>query len=255
MSYRNRVSTPALSVGLIAFAVCTANPPAAAQGPGTLTRVTTWEVDDTTAFEAGLKAHNTFHGNHGDPAPIQTFEIVSGDEAGKYLRVNIGIAWADFDIDPEVAAADAAHTAEHVDPHIVASRTAVHRVLPEVSKFPGAVGGIAQFHVFDVKIGQGQAFEQAIAKFHAALSMVEDWPPYIWYVLVDGGTSPTFTLVLPRETWAEFEPRDPGFPAVIAAEYGEETAAIFESFFATFHSHDIYTAVHRPDLSYQPAEK
>lgn len=245
---------------VLALCLLLAPAPAPAQEGGNVARVVYWTIRDghQSDFEAGLAAHNQLHAAQKDPHALLTWQIVSGKRTGQYLRGSFGHNWADFDVDPEVAAADEADSAKNIDPHIASAEPIFGEFLPELSNpvqggEPSTVSHVHYFHLHPGKAGQAR---EAIAKVHAALAKVEGgWPPYHWYSL-SSGHLPTFVLSLPRANWAAFDPRDPSMGAVMRAEYGEEGAGeIFDSFADAIESQYAYHAVLRTDLSYFPASE
>lgn len=239
----------------VAIGVLMVLPLAAQEGGGDLARVSTWTVDDAAAFEAGLKAHNDFHRSHDDPSAIHTFEIITGKNAGRYMRASFGHTYADFDAEAAMMAEDAADSAQHLEPYVTHVEPALYRFLPEISRLPeGGISPLARVLVFEVTWGRADEFLGAIAKIHAAIGELDEPGAYIWYELVDGGSVPTFVASLPRENWAGFagfEPEDVG--KAVMARYGADGASVFEAMESSVESEVRYTIAYRADLSYVPA--
>lgn len=107
---------------LAAAAALAAGAAAAQDAPGTIARVTYWTLHSGTVadFEKGLQAHNAFHAEQGDPHPIHTWRVITGERAGQYLRGSFGHHWADFDEPAKWAEADDADAAANVDPFLAA---------------------------------------------------------------------------------------------------------------------------------------
>lgn len=235
--------------------VLTAVPVAAQEAPaGNLAQVVSFVVTDAAAFEAGLKAHNQYHAGLNDPMPIQTFEIITGPRGGEYLRGSFGRTWASFDAEMANLAADAADTAQNLDPHVTRSEVTIYEVQPEISRFPeGGIRPLFKIIEFRLKWGHERTFMDAIGKIHAALGEVEDFRPYIWYRLEDGGHVPTYVVSLPSDDWAGFAQPDRGIDQIVGEKYGEEAGAIFEAMGSAIESESNYTIAYREDLSYLPA--
>lgn len=228
--------------------------PAAAQGDGNLASVTYWTVDpeNTEAFEAGLQAHNQLHADQGDPVALITWQAISGSRNGQYGRGSFDHEWADFDLDEAMEEADTADSAIHLTPYIEAAEPMIWASMPEISNPAGGPQPIARIYEFRVRPGHAFAFEEAVGKIHAAL-MKHDWPHYEWYVLVDGGRTPTYAAVVPRENWAGFAPGETSMMEAVAGEYGDDARSIFEAFGATVEAQEAFTIVYREDLSYLPS--
>ncbi len=242
---------------LAAAAALAAGAAAAQDAPGTIARVTYWTLHSGTVadFEKGLQAHNAFHAEQGDPHPIHTWRVITGERAGQYLRGSFGHHWADFDEPAKWAEADDADAAANVDPFLAAEEPALYRFLPDWSRTKSGLpvpAPLSQVLLFHVKFGRSPEFAQTAAKIHAALSKV-DWPDYYWYQRIDGGVIPTYVLSLPRANWAAYEPAG-DLAAVLTNEYGEEGRdAIFAKLAEVVEKEISYTAEYRADLSYVPA--
>ncbi len=241
------VLVPALVLSLAAA------PLAAQDGGGTLARITYWSVNDAAAFETGLVAHNAFHKAQKDPSAIHTWEIISGERSGQYVRGSFGHTWADFDAEEAMAEADAADSAAHLDPHVTAAEPRIFRFIPELSRPAGGPKPLARILVFELRFGKNRQFEEAVAKVHAALGEVEDWGSYSWYELIDGGRLPSYVLSLPRDNWAGFTPHEPGLAAIVAQKYGDQAPAILGAIEDAVEHQVAYTLVYRADLSYVPS--
>ena len=223
---------------------------------GSLARVSFWSVSDAAAFETGLKAHNEFHARHDDPLPIHTFEILTGPRTGQYMRTEFGRTWADFDAEEAMADEDAEDSANDFYPYITSAEPAIYKWLPELSRMPaGGIMPMAEIFIFDLKWGSERSFAETIGKIHAALSEMEDFRPYIWYRLEDGGDVPTWVVSLPSANWAGFgDDSNDKLGAILAEKYGEEEAgAIVEAMAAAVEHETQYTIAYRKDLSYLPA--
>lgn len=245
---------------MFALALLLTPAPAPAQEGGNVARVVYWTVRDghQADFETGLAAHNQVHVAQKDPHALLTWQIVSGKRTGQYLRGSFGHQWADFDVDPAVAAADEADSAKNVDPHIQSAEPIFGRFVPELSNpvqggEPATVSWVIYYHLHQ---GKARQFREAVGKIHAALGKVEGgWPAYHWYSL-SSGDLPTYVLSLPRANWAAFAPGETPLAAAVAAAHGEEgAAAIWQSMSDAVESQYAYYAVLRMDLSYFPASE
>lgn len=82
--------------------------------------------------------------------------------------------------------------------------------------------------------------------------------PVYWetYELFNGGEHPTYGIVFPHKTWADFQPPEQTLPAVLEKAYGRDEAdALWKTFFKSLHCVKSEVWVSRPDLSYVPAAK
>ena len=146
---------------------------------------------------------------------------------------------------------DAADMAVHVYPYVESERTVFYEYHPELSRPMGAPAPMARAIFFHLKPGQDRVFSSAVAKIHAALEEQQDWSPYEWYSVEDGGKQPTWVVVLPRENWAGFEPSG-DLGEVMSAKYGEEAPAIWASLFGAVAGQYSHTMAFPAELSYSP---
>lgn len=249
-------------IGMYAVVVCAlllALPVAAQEEPGTITRATWWTVKAGMGeqFEEGLKRHNDFHRQQNDPVRLNTFEILTGERAGQYIRVTGGHHWADFDAEEQNAAADAADSAVNLDPYIASGIPRIYNFLPNLSR-PRPGGGpspMAALITFRLKGGRSvPKFMNAISKVNAAARKT-NWPVHtFWYVLVNGGEHPTFVLGLPEENWAGFASPEKSLAVMLEDAHGrQEAEMILATFDKTIKSQRSEIVRYRPDLSYIPA--
>ena len=113
---------------------------------------------------------------------------------------------------------------------------------------------------FQVKVGAGEEFGNAIKKVHEAIQKTK-WSSggqpvtYQWYAMANGGDNPHFTLVLPLLGWADMEEPETPFPAMLEKAFGRtDAAAIMEIFNRTVVREYSEVLRYRPDLSYVPGK-
>ena len=223
--------------------------------PGDLARITFWTAAGD-GFEAGLAAHNDFHAEAGDPTAHLTWQIVTGKRAGTYIRGSFGHHWADFDGDPEFLAADEADSAETLDPHIASANPQIWRQLDAVSR-PGSSSGpsaMAQVRYFHLRPFQQAGFMRTAAAIAAAADKTAWSGSWIWYELVEGGSIPTYILILPSDDWAGMAEPSPSFAEMLMQAEGEEGLARIMGVLAdTVEKEWSETVVLRDDLTYYPS--
>jgi len=241
----------------LTVAMLAALPLAAQQKSDNVARVTAWKIKPgmVQQFEQGLKRHNEFHHKQQDKSAFYTFQVISGEGTGIYLRVAVGRNWEDFDAEEKTAAADAADSATNVLPYIEGGITRYYVFLPDVSRptagdEPSALASVLTFHL---KIGQTEDFLYSIRKIHEAIGKT-NWPVnYEWYTLVNGGEGPTFVLVLPRKNWADFKEPAKSFDKMLDEAFGHhEAELLLKHLDSTIHSEGSEIVRYRPDLSYRP---
>ncbi len=234
-------------------------PVVAQEAAGTVTRVVKWKVRAgmEQKFEDGLKQHNTVHVKNNDTTPHFTFQVVSGRDAGLYLRVVPDQRWEDFDSVETWAEADDADSAINIDPYLESAVPAYYRLLPDLSRHrSGSPSLLASVIHYRLKIGKVDDFTLAMKKVHQAIEKT-NWPgDYSWYALASGGEHPTFVLVLRRNKWADFNPPEKSFNKMLEEAYGQEEArsitGMIEDSIASVRSEIVR---YRADLSYVPKDR
>lgn len=248
-------ATSRLVFAVLILAVAVAPAIADSHEGGNIARVSYWKVDPDNAdkLEEGIKAHNQLHMEHGDPHPIFTGIIISGDHQGTYVRGSLGHKWADFDEEGAIPGdVDQADMAKNIWPYVESQKTVFYEHQPELSHSPAEPMPIAQATFFEVKSGHWWAFREAIKKIKAALG--DDWPPYDWYEIVDGGRTPTFVVLSPRANWAaRDEKQDPDFETRMQNAMGEDFGEFMTTTFQRVEREYRHTMVFPAELSYTPA--
>jgi len=242
---------------ILTVAMLAGLPLGAQQKSDNVARVSAWKIKPgmVQQFEQGLKRHNEFHRKQQDKWALYTFEVISGEGTGFYLRGVFGHNWEDFDAEEKNAAADAADSATNVIPYIEREIPRYYVFLPDVSRplagdEPSALASVLSF---GVKIGHTQDFLYSIRKIHEAIGKT-NWPVnYEWYVLVNGGEGPTFVLVLPRKNWADFKEPAKTFDKMLDEALGHhEAELLLKHFDSTIHAEWSEIVRYRPDLSHRP---
>lgn len=112
---------------------------------------------------------------------------------------------------------------------------------------------VSEFHL---NIGGEAEFLNALRKVHEAIQKTNWLAYYDIYELFNGGEQPMYVLVFPHKNWADFQPLEPNFPAMLEKAFGrEEAASIMKAFNKTTRSQRSSVMASRPDLSYLPAAK
>ena len=249
---------PRRTIYLVSICMLLAALPAIAQEePGTIVRVVGWKVkaEMENEFEQGLKRHNDFHRQRNDSRAHVTYQIISGENTGTYLRIAPGRQWTDFDAEAEWAEADDADSATNVDPYIESAEPRYYEYMPDVSR-PSRIGPSAMAEVLFLYLyrrHQGE-FNYVLRKV-AEGAQKADWSlRYEWYKLVNGGEHPTYVLVLPREKWADFKDPEMGFSQMLQKAFGRHDAeTILEKFGKAVKRERSEIVLRRADLSYTPA--
>lgn len=246
--------------GIYLVAICVLLPmlPVVAQEePGAVVRVVAWKVQAgmENDFEAGLERHNDFHGQQNDAQAHFTYQIISGENTGTYLRIAPGRHWADFDAEGEWAEADEADSATNVDPYIESAEPRYYVYLPEMSRpAEGGPSAMAQVFFLHLNFGRSREFNYLMKKVAEGAEKV-NWPVrYEFYALVNGGEHPTYVFVGPGEKWADFEEPEVDFFTMLEKAFGrDEAELVLDKLGKAIHCERSEIVVLRSDLSYIPA--
>lgn len=241
-----------------AFVAFSAGAALAQVEPGTVTRVTVWEVKEgmEAKFEEGLARHNDWHRKQNDSWTLATVRVLSGPNTGKLARITGGRSWKDFDDEMTRAEADDADAAKNMDPFLAGAETSYYVHLPAVSRSGDAGPPAAMSLIVFIHLNQGKTgdFTHLMQKIHEASGKTE-WPVrYNWYALANGGEHPTFVVVLPRSNWADFEDPEVSFPAMLEQAFGRaESTDLLDKLGETIHCQRSEIVRYLPELSYMPA--
>jgi hypothetical protein len=236
--------------------------PAAAEemGAGAIGRVSVWGVRQGMGkqFEQGLKKHNDFHKRHNDNWVFGTWQILSGENTGRYYRGTFDHQWSDFDAEEKLGPEDDADAAVNLDPYMEPGATSYYAKLKDMSRPWEGTGPspMSTLIWFEVKIDQEDEFMLLMHRVHEAI-LKTSWPVhYTWYRLVNGGEEPAFVLALPRKNFADMAPPSMSFDAMLEQALGrEEARSVSSRLNSTLRGTHSELIRYRPDLSYEPAGK
>ena len=204
-------------------------------------------------YEEGRKAHMAWHKAQNDPWGWLVWQVISGEGSGQYVVGTFGHKWSDFDTPSVSEEGDSADFEKNIAPYVNAPQTRYYAFLPKVSRPWEGTPKMNEVIFFHVEYGEGQTFNYLIKKFHDGIGKT-NWPVhYSWYVLVNGGASGTYVLVLPRESWAAFKGPDKPFDAMLEEAYGrQEAEALIHKLGKVVKYTENSIIQNRPDLSYIP---
>ena len=210
-------------------------------------------------YEAGRKQKAAWHKQQNDTLPLYVWEILSGDNTGTYVVGRLGQHWADFDKPPIPDEADRGEYQKVIGNYVDSLTVSYYRSLNKISnpgdmKTPTKFAEVLAFHV---RYGKGADFQSAISQIYTAAQKTK-WPlNYDWYELVNGGTSGEYVLVLPHNSWADFEdkPEVKPFRDMLKEAFGQaEADSIVNRIDASVEKLTTDVSQFRPELSYLPAK-
>lgn len=206
-------------------------------------------------FEQGLKRHTEWHRTENNSWTYHTWQILSGEQTGHYYLSVFDRLWEDFDEEEQWASADAADAAENILPYVERATVRFYTYLGDISRPPTSElpNSLTELRYLHLNVGTEDEFTYAIRKVHEAI-VKTNWPVhYQWYSLSSGGEHPTFVLALPHYDWADFEPAEKSFEAMLEEAYGrQEAGSLVEILNQSVHCERSEIIRYRPDLSYVP---
>ncbi len=210
-------------------------------------------------YEAARKRHNEWHRKHNDTWTFFTWQILSGDRTGQYVFATFGHDWKEFDERAELEAADLADAQATMGPTTESTTVSYYARRADLSLTPpgGTPPPYSTVTTFLLKPEGVVEVTDVIKKINEAIKK-SNWPakPSGWYQLINGGEGPTLVLATGRTNWADFQPPEKDFAAMLAEVYGkEESQALLNSFNKDLRAIRSEIFRYRPDLSYIPASK
>jgi hypothetical protein len=210
-------------------------------------------------YEDGRKQKAAWHKQQNDPQPLYVWETLTGNGTGTYVVGRLNQHWADFDKPPVSDQADIDEYNKVIASYVESLTTAYYALMPKVSNMASSKPSdkFAEIITFRVKFGKDSEFESAIARVNEAAQKTK-WPVgYIWYSLSFGGNTGDYVLVLPHNSWADFEakPDVKPFRDMLKEGVGQaEADSIINQINAAVVLQTAEIVQFRPDLSYLPAK-
>jgi hypothetical protein len=247
---------------LSAFVVMMCALPAVAQNsPGTVAALEFQKPKNgmVKQYEDGRKQKAAWHKTQNDPQPLMVWETLTGLDTGTYVVGRLGQHWADFDKPAIPDQADLDEYAKVVGNYVDSLVARSYEYMPKISNpvTPAAPSKFADIITFHLRYGKNSDFQSGISRVFDA-SQKTKWPVnYEWYVLVSGGDTGTYVLVLPRANWAAFEdkPEVKPFRDMLKDAFGQSEAdSIVDRIDASVISETSEIIQFRPDLSYMPGK-
>ncbi len=204
------------------------------------------------ALEKAITGYHHYMADKKGAMRYQWYSITTGPDTGKYVARTGNHSWADFDATHDWDEAAAAKFASDVQPYIKDVDFRITRTDGELGIWPDSLDGYQYFLITDwfIKNGSIGAFNSGLKKIDGILKKAS-WPNYYAFIrTVSGGHSNQITLVSPRKSFADMEPKDPSFLDAMGNSMGEEEARTFLAEFGqTYKSGRNYMLKYRPKLS------
>ena len=241
-----------LTTVLAAIVACGVAVPASAQD-GTLSIAAFMTVRDenVAGLEEGIRQHNQWHQQQGDPWTWQVWQAMTGPP--EYVYISSGHSWSDLDAPGIDLSQDHINWAETGGQSTETLNAVIWETLVDGSLPPDSSNQptIVQVFEFVMNPGGDEAFAHVLAKYREAAEAVAPNDRYTWDAVVSGPEGTTHFVVAPATSFAEFGMDSPEPPEVLARHYGmTEARAILDAFAGamTFKASRMW--VLRPDLSF-----
>lgn len=218
-------------------------------------------MDAKTGMQAGLetalKQHAEWRKEQGDPWTWSVMQVVNGENLGRFIARSGGHGWGDFDAyDMGFDQQANVHFNATVAPLLESTSSAITSVdTTNINWHPNndAVNLIS-VTTFHLKPGKGQAFTEAVNKFHTAIVEHNHPTHYAFEWNVNGVNGQAVSLILPYENWAAMAgPEEPLFVFLARVLGQEELQKLGEAFDSTYHKEESFVVLRRRDLSVLPA--
>jgi len=208
-------------------------------------------------LEAWLKNHWTMHQAAGDPQHWTAWVHVTGKNSGMYSVRSTFAGWAELDKENGVDG-DIEDVLTNMMPHVKHNVTKVTQWDLALSSRPDSVGtpNMVEITVFHLKPGSEGAFYHALGAVSSFLKGNEDidWE-WAWGHGVSGHNGATAVLAIPHENWASFADDGINMWKMLEKANGRiETDLLRDELTSSIKWQENYAVMHRPDLSYTPAE-
>jgi len=207
-------------------------------------------------FEDSLKNHWAMHKKAGDPQRWTTWVQITGRHSGSYSIRSTYRGWAELDNENGVDG-DMEDVQKNMTPHMKSSAAKVTKWDLENSNWPESIGtpNMVELTVFHLKPGTERGFYHAIGAIAKFIKEKEiDWQ-WAWGHGVSGYDGGVAILAFPHENWASFE--DDGidlWKMLEEAKGRNESDMIRDEITSAIKWQKNMAVMHRPDLSYTPAE-
>lgn len=204
-------------------------------------------------FEAALKSHAQWREQNGDPWSWGVWQVVQGQHLGDFIVRSGGHSWADWDSYMQgFGARGSQKFGADVGPLLASEAGYVEAVDTAMVHWPEGMGTPALVEVIDFHLDPAKAngWWDAIQKFHQAIAQEEPEGYYHLIAYPVAGADGYGRLVIPHDSWADFEQPDRGLEEIMKAVYGDEEAGeIRDAFQGAIRYSRSMVLQHRPDMS------
>ncbi len=200
-----------------------------------------------------MRDHVEWRKANGETWNWTTYQVVTGPNQGDYVLRSGSHMWADFDeydagFGPEGGLAYGATVLSltaSASMVITSSDTTKMRLPDDLAEY-----NLLNVITWALVPGREAAFNEAIDKYHAAITEADAPIYYVFVNPIAGSTGPSITLVIFEKNWAGFAEDDPTLNEIMTEKYGEDGfAEIVEQISSSIVSEETQIVRLRPDLS------
>jgi len=212
------------------------------------------------AFNQGVKAWNKCQHAHGVKQPTLVYDAETGDLT-RYLFLNPYKSWAAMDVHDPAGKACNALFETGVLPHVGSAFSEVSELNAKATYMPDEASSdpapMMWVDAYQIKSGQGPAFNEAVAQFAAAAAKTHWMGHFAGYDINGGGQgAANFVLVWPNKNWADIgQDPSPSAKDMMASVYGAAAAeSEHQKFLAAIDAHWEDSWGYDKDLSVIPGK-
>jgi hypothetical protein len=204
-------------------------------------------------FEQANKRHMDWHRQQKDTWAVNVWEVVSGEHIGDYGYGSFGHQWKGFDSHAKFDEADTAEYLANVMPYVESVVARYYISQPELSRPMEGEAPLSEVVEYRLNVSGESDFLLAVRKVREAIQTT-GYPVYYYlYELFNGGEHPTYVFVFPHKNWADFEPPEQSFRAMLEKAYGrDETESILKLFDKSVQGVRSHIIAYQPEQSYSP---
>jgi hypothetical protein len=210
-------------------------------------------------YEEGRKQKEAWHKQQNDSQPLMVWEVRTGPDTGTYVIGRVDQHWADFDKPSIPDQADLDEYQKVVANYVDSMVAVYYEYLPKISNpaTDNTVHKFGEIITFHLRYGKRADFMSAVGAVHLA-GMKTNWPVhYEWFELVSGGDADEVVLVIPHDSWADFEdnPQVKPFRDMLKDAFGQaEEDSVMNRLNNSVEKETTSVIEFRSDLSYMPGK-
>lgn len=233
---------------------------AKAQGEGAVVRTyfVTPKPGMGLQYEEAYKRHVSWHRQQKDTWRWDTYVVEAGERVGQFVHVTSGHQWEDFDNPAVTEAADAADYESNAGKYAESASSIFSVYRADISRMsPGSTEPAPLLHAirFELNPNGNGDFRDGQLRIREASEKTNNPDEWFFIRRISGDETPTYILLFPKKSWAEFGRREdvPTLGRMMERVFShEEWESMMERFRRAVRRESSYILKYRPDLSYVP---